>query len=161
MASAPWSSPGPGLPGYAAAGSHGPTVASKIAEARELVAGITPHVGSGGVSAAAAAAPSSVPAGFPPGHSIEREKGSRGKISDTVLQAAIERGGQDAQTAMNLAMLQTLQRLAGQKDPEDLDGLLEEDAAELDSTISKMASGAKGAAALYKLHEPVERHPAA
>eukprot|EP00971_Amphidinium_carterae_P347788 6489977-Amphidinium_carterae.4 len=62
---------------------------------------------------------------------------------------------------MNLAMLQTLQRMAGQKDADDMDALLEEDAGELDGAISKLATGARGAAALYKLHQHIEQHPVA
>eukprot|EP00971_Amphidinium_carterae_P300110 5962828-Amphidinium_carterae.1 len=45
----------PGLPGFAAASAHGPLVASRVAEARDLVASLTaggppPVVACGGVA---------------------------------------------------------------------------------------------------------------
>eukprot|EP00971_Amphidinium_carterae_P189492 3761507-Amphidinium_carterae.1 len=51
--------------------------------------------------------------------------------------------------------------MGGQKDVDDMDALLEEDAGEIDGAIAKLSTGARGAAALYKLQQHIEQHPVA
>eukprot|EP00971_Amphidinium_carterae_P352298 6492534-Amphidinium_carterae.2 len=77
--------------------------------------------------------------------------------------AAVERGGAEANTAVQLAMLEALQKMAGSKPAgaEELDGLLDDESADLDSSIQKLASGARGAAAMYRLHQHIEQNPSA
>eukprot|EP00971_Amphidinium_carterae_P170056 3369557-Amphidinium_carterae.1 len=96
-----------------------------------------------------------VPSGVVP----EKERMSRERVADATLREAIERGGAEAKTEVQLAMLQALQKISHPRSAEDdLDGLLEGD--EFDENVNKITSGAKGAAALMRLHQLIEKNPA-
>eukprot|EP00971_Amphidinium_carterae_P151484 3003437-Amphidinium_carterae.1 len=59
-------------------------------------------------------------------------------------------------------MLEALQRLSTgrQGNGDEIDVLLDDETADLDGNIQKLAAGSRGAAAMYRLHQHIEKHPA-
>eukprot|EP00971_Amphidinium_carterae_P092730 1836349-Amphidinium_carterae.1 len=89
-----------------------------------------------------------VPMAASPHGAWEPERHGRDRQADAALRAAVEIGGSEANTAVQLAMLEALQRLGGKAaSTDDVDLMLEDDTTDLDGNIQKLASGARGAAA--------------
>eukprot|EP00971_Amphidinium_carterae_P244453 4853915-Amphidinium_carterae.1 len=90
--------------------------------------------------------------------------GGRDRAADTELRSAVLRGGQESQTALNLALLDTLERLGGSSrdrrsvDEELFDNFLAGDLVSTGSGAGKVEV-AKGAHTLLKLSQAIERSP--
>eukprot|EP00971_Amphidinium_carterae_P304621 6053436-Amphidinium_carterae.1 len=121
---------------HAPAHALGPVLPPRVVQAQQLV--------------------SSLPG--PPGLATEGERMARERATDATLREAVERGGTDAQTAVQLAMLAAIQKIAGQRNSSDeFDDLVEDE--DFESNMGKITSGARGAAALMRVHHLIEKNP--
>eukprot|EP00971_Amphidinium_carterae_P312682 6214702-Amphidinium_carterae.1 len=84
---------------------------------------------------------------------------SRRRARDTAIRMAVERGGQDAQNALQLATLDALERLQnGRTRTDDPLEMLGEDC-DLDGELHKMTSGVKGVYGLQRIMQSIEQQP--
>eukprot|EP00971_Amphidinium_carterae_P221605 4398914-Amphidinium_carterae.3 len=82
----------------------------------------------------------------------------RRRARDTAIRVAIERGGQDAQNAIQLATLEALERLQSNRgradDPLDILG-----GDDVDGELQKLSTGVRGVYGLQRIMQSIEQQP--